>query len=436
MSELNVNFSPRSLSETMTNMMQHQPSLVHDHPCCFNGSTGRMSVSEAEIIANAISESVEPLMKWVSVKHAIHRGDTVEELCLQFPWLDLYDSDDDDSSEQEDSDEEGSGDETLEHISEEEDDDGDHDRFHVIDPEIPDCTPHPDIPKEISDTIYETWNLTPEQVDTIMQLVSLPENGSTRWPLFYNYIEWGKDSSLRGYTGTIFGATTGTGSMLEVWKELKTIQPDHPLVVKYMDAMEQAKGGDISGLEGLAHVGGDPTQAVARYSNWTPNGRTHLDHIEGDLATLVVDDAWRRAVWRAFLRLNWESAAHFCNKTGPCADRPGPVLKSPLAKGFLVDTSLNHGDCRWWNKSDTWTAIWDEMDSHPSSELSWLKKFMKARRRVLRSGFQGLDWSKSGDRVTLWRSILLDENIDLERPIEIPSSSHVPPIWPPHLIIE
>jgi len=435
-SELNVNFSPRSVSETMANMMK--TNAFHEHPCCFNGSTGRMSISEAEIIANAISESVEPLMKWVSVKHAIHRGDSPEELALQFPWLDLYESDEDSSDDSEDDTGDDSDGDTLEHISEGDEGtyEADDDRFKPIDADIPDCTPHPDIPQEISDTIYATWGLTPEQVDTIMQLVSLPENGGTQWPLFYNYIEWGKDSDIRGFTGTIFGATTGTGSMLEIWKELKQLDPDHPLVVKYMDAMESAKGGNISGLEGLAHVNGDPTKAVAKYSNWTPNGRTHLDHIMGDFATMDVDETWRRAVWRAFLRLNWESAAHFCNKTGPCAERPGPVLTTPLSKGFIVDTSLNHGDCRWWATSDTWGAIWNEMDSHPSSETSWLKKFMKARRRVLRSGFQGLDWSKSGDRVSLWKSLLNDGNTDLDRPIEIPPSTHTPPIWPPNLVIE
>lgn len=405
----------------MATMLQQ----AHECPprqCFFNGTTGRMSIDEAGVISSSIAESVEPLMKWVAVKHAIERGDDVNQLRIQFPWLDLYDSDEE-------------SDEESEYLP---------DKL----PDIPEYDPRDlqptgsierciDIPKEITGSIQETWNLTPEQVDTIMRLISLPENGSTEWPLFYNYIEYGKDSAIRGYTTTIFGATSGTGSLLEVWKELRDIDPDHPLVVKYMDAIEKAKGGNIEGLEGLANVEGDPTKAVAKYSNWTPNGRTHLDHIEGDLARLDVDESWKRAVWRAFLRLNWESAAHFCNKTGPCEERPGPILETPLAKGFIVDTSLNHGDCRWWNSSDTWTAIWDEMDDvHPETESAWLKKFMKARKRVLKSGFQGLDWSKSGDRVDLWRDLIREDNMDLERPIYVISSSHNPPIWPPDLVIE
>lgn len=407
--ELNINFNPQ------------------DVPSSYDGLTGHMSLNEAYIIASSIADSIHPLMKWISVKHAIERDATAEELCQQFPWLDVYDDDDDDDDDDEDDDDES--DEAISFTTEEEED---------LENNTQTNLEHPDIPKEITDTIYQTWDLVPEQVDTIMKLISLPENGSSEWPLFYNYIEYGDDHALRGYTTTIFGATSGTGSLLEVFKELKDIDPDHPLVVTYMDALENAKGGDITGLEGLAHVNGDPTKAKANYDNWTKNGRTHLDHIEGDLAKLEVDDRWKRAVWRAFLRLNWESAAHFCNKTGPCTERPGPVLESPLAKGFIVDTSLNHGDCTWWNSAPTWKAIWDAMDPEnvqPRSERHWLKKFMKARKQVLRSGFQGLDWSKTGDRVNLWRDLLRCDNMTLQRPFHVVESTHQPPIWPHNLFI-
>lgn len=425
--ELNINFDPREV-------MNHScPDIAYD------GMTGHMSVAEAYIIASTISQSIQPLVKWMAVKHAIERRDTVDELCRQFPWLDLYDDEDDtDETDESDVDEddidESDDDENVEDENVENDKNDDVENDLMYDPPPEDHTV--DIPKEITDTIHQTWGLSPEQVDTIMQLISLPENGTTKWPLFYNYIEYGDDHALRGYTTTIFGATTGTGSLLEVFKELRDIDPDHPLVVTYMDAMEHAKGGDISGLEGLAHVNGDPTKAKAKYSNWTPLGRTHLDHIEGDLARLDVDDRWRRAVWRAFLRLNWESAAHFCNKTGPCESRPGPLITTPLGKGFIVDTSLNHGDCRWWNEAETWTAIWDAMVTHPTSEKHWLKQFMKARKQVLKSGFQGLDWSKTGDRVNLWRELLRDDNMQLERPIHVVESSHAPPIWPDNIVIQ
>jgi hypothetical protein len=279
--------------------------------------------------------------------------------------------------------------------------------------------------------------LSADQVDVIMSLVSLPENGSSQWDLFYNYIEWGDDHATRGFTTTIFGATSGTGSLLKVFDHLAVIAPSHPLL-RYHAAMKAAKGGFVKGLERLAHVGGDHTKAKANYDKYVPNGRAHLDHIDGDLARLPnTDPDWREAVWAAFVELNWESAAHFCAKTGPCAKRPGPVLTSALAKGWIVDCSLNHGDCRYWGEADTWQAVFREMKNPKSrNETAWLRDMMHARRAVLKSGFASLDWSKTGDRCRLWLHLLETENSHLTRTIHIPSSTATPyPIWQPGLII-
>ena len=294
------------------------------------------------------------------------------------------------------------------------------------------------IPRTALSKIKTLLDLTPEQIDAIMTLVSLPENGSSQWDLFYNYIEWGDDSSTRGFTTTIFGATTGTGSLLKVFDHLAKIDPKHPLLVKYYASLKKAQGGSVKGLEGLAHVGGDHTKAKAHYSNFTPNGRTHLDHIEGDLARLPNTDlAWREAVWNAFIELNWESAAHFCAKTGPCASRPGPVLTTPLAKGWIVDCSLNHGDCRYWNVADTWTAVFKEMKNKDAqNETAWLRDMMKARRTVLKSGYAALDWSKTGDRCALWLDLLTKKNMTLARPIHFVESTAKPyPIWQSGLVL-
>jgi hypothetical protein len=294
------------------------------------------------------------------------------------------------------------------------------------------------IPKDALDIISKCIGLEEHHVDTIMSLVSLPENGSSKWWDYYNYIEYGSDSSIRGYTTTIFGATSGTGSLLKVFDALANIDSKHPLL-KYHAALRTTRGGNIKGLEGLAHVKGDPTKAKANYANYKPNERTHLDHIEGDLARLSQnDEAWKRAVWLAFIELNWSSAANFCAKIGACANRPGPVLTTPLAKGFMVDTSLNHGDCTYWNEASTWKEVWKAMDDpQQPSEKDWLLDFIKARRKVLRSGFQGLDWSKSGDRCLLWRDLVAKNNWEFTRPIALPDSTAKPhPIWPPGLKLQ
>jgi hypothetical protein len=279
--------------------------------------------------------------------------------------------------------------------------------------------------------------LTAEHIDVIMALVSLPENGTHLWADYYNYIEWGDDHGTRGYTTTIFGATTGTGSLLCVFDHLARIDPSHPLL-KYHDALRRAKGGSVKGLEGLAHVNGDHTKAKADYTKYTIGGRTHFDHIDGDLARLPnTDKAWRQAVWDAFIDLNWESAAHFCAKTGPCANRPGPVLTTPLAKGWIVDCSLNHGDCTYWNDADTWKVIFQKMkDPVAKSETQWLHDMMKARQMVLKSGYGGLDWSKTGDRCLLWIDLLKKKNTTLSRPIVFVNSTAKPhPIWQHNLVL-
>lgn len=353
-------------------------------------------------VSKEIKDAIDPLLKWVAVHHAIERGDSNTLLRAQFPWLNLVD-----------------------------------DSGSVM----PSLT-HENIPSDALQKIWKLCKLAPDQVDTIMSLVSCAENGSSNWPLFYNYIELGPDAvqSGRGYTTTIFGACSGTGSLRKVFHHLKKINPNHPLVTKYYDGMMSAAGGSVEGIEGLAHVGGDPTKAVPDWSKWTKNGRTHLDHIEGDLATLPLDDQeWRLAVWRAFIDLNWVSAEAFCSKTEGAADRPGPVITSAIGKGIMVDTSLNHGNAYYWKESPTWTIVFQTMgtDVNLTDEKAWLTAFLKARKKVLQSGIDQLDWSKSGSRCDIWLDLLDKENMTLSRPIAIHNSSATPhPIWPDGLILE
>ena len=294
------------------------------------------------------------------------------------------------------------------------------------------------LPSDIATSMckrYAVFGLKPDMIDTTQSLVACPENGSSKWNLFLNYIEYGDDAALRGYTATIFGACSGTGDLYKVFKKLQTINPRHPLC-KYVDALKKTKRGDMSGIDGLAHVHGDPTKAKANWKAWTSNGRTHLDHIHGDLAQLPLsDEDWARAVWSVYDAEYWKSAADFCLKRKECKSRPGPVLKTPLALGFMVDTSLNHGPAWYWKEEATWQRIFSNM-KHPdeSDEAKWLADFVEARRQVLRSGFMGLDWSKTGDRCSIWKDLLTTRNWTLTRPIHIPSSKS--DIWPRNLVLE
>lgn len=281
---------------------------------------------------------------------------------------------------------------------------------------------------------YKDLGLTATDIDTIQSLVACPENGSSRWPLFLNYIEYGDDADIRGYTATIFGACSGTGDLYEVFKNLQSKNPHHKLC-KYTEILKNKKGGDISGIEGLAHVGGDPTKAKADWSKWTPNGRTHLDHIDGDLARLSPDDTdWAWAVWKTFDDMYWKSAWDFCQKHGKCQTRPGPKITTKTGFGFIVDMALNHGPAWYWDSSRTWKRVFNEMTNpRDENETAWLLDLIEARRTVLKSGFQGLDWSKSGDRCSIWKELVERGNVTLSRPIRIAASTKK--IWPDGLVL-
>ena len=51
------------------------------------------------------------------------------------------------------------------------------------------------------------------------------------------------------------------------------------------------------------------------------------------------------------------------------------------------------------------------------TEKEWLDDFMKTRRQMLKSGFEHLDTSKTGDRCRLWRELLKNGNTTLATPI-------------------
>lgn len=284
------------------------------------------------------------------------------------------------------------------------------------------------IPREAVDAVKDLLGLGPKKIDAVMRLVNLPEQGNQMWWKYYNYVHYGDDAALRGYTCTIFGACSGTGSLLDVFEHLQRINPAHKLV-KYLPALRKVKGGDLRGIEGLGHVGGDPKKAQPDWKKWSAENPTAVyDHIQGDLATLKADDTdWQRAVWRSFVEYRWKSAAAFVNKTGPCKNRPGPVLTTPLAKAFVVDTCINHGPAEHWEHDEEWKFVHEAKDS--ADEEAYLSQLIEARRKMLKSGFRGLDWSKTGGRCLLYAKLLQEKNLDLKRPIRCANSPT--DVWQP-----
>jgi len=238
------------------------------------------------------------------------------------------------------------------------------------------------IPESAAAELQTRFGLTAQQCDTILQLICLPENGEPQWWKHYNYIE--KLGDGRGFTVTIFGACSGTGDLLMIFDALKDIAPDHRLL-KYHDALKKCRGENVKDIKGLLK----------------------------DIPALGDDKAWQSAVWKVYVALYWKFAVRFAGKKKECEKRPGPALSSPLAKGFMLDTAINHGaDMESFNKILKRMERPDGID-----ETAWLLDFMKTRQKMLKSGYEDLDTSRSGDRCTLWSGILKDGNTSLARPI-------------------
>lgn len=238
------------------------------------------------------------------------------------------------------------------------------------------------IPAAICASLQTLLGLTADQCDTVLQLICLPENGECKWWNHYDYIEFLKDG--RGYTCTLFGACSGTQDLCWIFDELHRLNPRHPLL-KYYESMKEAKGDKVTGLKGL----------------------------EKDLP-LHNDEEWKRAVWKVYIDLYWSFVSRFVSKTGDCGSRPGPLIVTPLGKGFVLDAAINHGA-----DLPSFKHIFKGMQNPDDArdETAWLEDFMNARMKLLKSGFQHLDTSKTGDRCRLWLDLLKSGNASLARPI-------------------
>ncbi|ABT16338.1 chitosanase [Acanthocystis turfacea Chlorella virus MO0605SPH] len=225
-----------------------------------------------------------------------------------------------------------------------------------------------------------TLGFSETDADTILSLISLPENSNTEWWKNYNFASRLGDG--RGWTVTLYGACSGTGDLVMILKDLQKINPHHKLV-KYIPAMEKTEGEDVRGLENL--------------------GR--------DIKSLGDDKEWQQAVWDIYIKLYWNFARNFSDKL---INRPGAKLTSPLTRGFMVDTALNHGA-----DLDSFGPILKGMNNKDEQdEATWFLDFCESRRKLLKRGFQDLDTSKTGDRCTLWANIFKSGNTSLTRPIK------------------
>jgi len=218
--------------------------------------------------------------------------------------------------------------------------------------------------------------------DTILSLISLPENSTTSWWTNYNFAKCLGDG--RGWTVSLFGACSGTGDLLMILVELQKINPNHKLC-KYIHPMKKTIGDDITGLENLGK----------------------------DIVYMGDDEDWQCAVWKIYIKLYWTFANDFASKTGSCDKRPGPKLTLPVTRGFMVDVSINHGP----DLMSLTPIIRKMKNKSEPDELRWCLDFLEARRQLLKAGYKSLDTSGTGDRCILWSDIIKSNNLHLKRPI-------------------
>ena len=146
---------------------------------------------------------------------------------------------------------------------------------------------------------------------------------------------------------------------MDVFDKLRKLNSTHPLL-RFYDTLKKKTGSDVSGLRDLPRA------------------------IQG----LGDDKHWRGAVWDVYVDEYWTFVAQFFNKTQGTENRPGPVIKTPLVKGFIVDTAINHGP-----DLESFQVILNKMKKKKNNgdEKEWFKDFAQARHDILESGFEVLD---------------------------------------------
>ena len=81
----------------------------------------------------------------------------------------------------------------------------------------------------------------------------------------------------------------------------------------------------------------------------------------------------------------------------------------------MYDTALNHG-----GSVNSFGHIVKKMrDPNARDEGAWIKDFCAARKALLKSGFQDLDTSGTGDRANIWIKLVDEGNWSLARPIKV-----------------
>jgi len=212
-----------------------------------------------------------------------------------------------------------------------------------------------------------------EQCDTIMSLVAIAENATTKWWKKFDYCENIGDG--RGITTSLIGFTSKTSSLLWVVERLASFDPEHPLV-EFLPALRKANGSDST--RGLKNF--------------------------GDVLAANCTESWKRAVWDGIVENYWQPAMDFANEM---------KCRYPITKGFLFDLALNHGTNQMAKMAKRLAAT---APCKGGDEKEWLSHLIWQRAYIIKNE----QWSTNSgqtDRCDMWKSVLESGNVELRRPI-------------------
>ncbi|CAF2389171.1 unnamed protein product [Rotaria sp. Silwood2] len=223
--------------------------------------------------------------------------------------------------------------------------------------------------------------LNGEQWDNIMKLVNKPEQDSLDWTQYYGYCENINDG--RGYTISIFGATTGGPN---------DMGPDGPTLFKEYDSVSGANNPSVEGGLKRIDIHGRMRDSILEI---TDSSNKFCDKISG----LQNDAFWREAVWRTFYNVYIKYSVEQAHQRG---------FYSALTIGSFVDTALNQGATGGYGSLE---GVLSRSGSS-TDEKTFMENFYKKRSLVVDTNEYNQPPNGS-NRVKQWSSLLKMGQMDL-----------------------
>ncbi|WP_068617330.1 chitosanase [Paenibacillus tuaregi] len=205
-------------------------------------------------------------------------------------------------------------------------------------------------PPVVLDMLKSKTGLDSEQWDNIMKLVNKPEQDNLNWTKYYGYCEDIGDD--RGYTMTIYGATTGGPN-----------DPggDAPELFEQYDAEKGASNPSVTGAFKRLGIKGTYKNGVINITDGSFCKKINK---------LQNDEDWKVATWKTFYNIYIKYSVDQARKRG---------FNSALTIGSFVDAALNHGAT---GGSNTLQGLLSKSGSS-SDEKTFMTKFYKERTKIV-----------------------------------------------------